>query len=472
METSGASTPSSSPPHDLNDVWGMPQKNYSYFNFVVAERTKYIPGSGPPLQPVTAALKHDKTGYILEKVFFKKELRYLVGFKDKPQLRVSVRPQNILDWVSEWEAENWEERDFIQKEKQDEELLLPFILAREARKQKKMDEKSRGFRIDGRKRKRSGSPTTQIPRKKVGTGRGRGRAPLEGRLTTKMSSLPGPGGRNQTHDEPATHPFTSPKSQRRISRGLAHIVTPLSESDDSESDEELEDIDAAINAQLNNVQTDLGSESPDPLTGGGAGSAAKSHVTAAGAFRGRKSSNFVDRSSVATVSAYEAGQMWDSLTKKAEHSTKITQAPSSQPAKYKQTTLPLSNNENAMMKRFVRENELRANRSLPRPVQENAMPPPILIEPDQPDMDGISKAMQFSKRPQSTFPPTTNLLQNQIHRSQVQLHKYKSPFDKPILNKTHISPYDDMQGSGARQSSVNQGALHICFLLRVKLVKC
>ena len=490
METSGASTPSSSPPRDLHEVWGMPQKNFSYFNFIVAERKEYIPGSGPPLQPVTAALQHDKTGYIIDKVFFKKELRYLVGFRDEPQLRVSVRPQNILNWVSEWEAEDWEERDFIQKEKEEEEALLPIILAQEARKQNKMEKVSReGVKTDVRKRKRSKSPTWKFPMKKVGTGRGRGRPPLAGRLATKMTPLPGPGRILQPSREPVLYPFTSPRSQRRASTGLAHIATPLLDSDDSETEEESDDTDAALKGQSDNDQTDQDSESPDPLVNEIAGPGLKNQHPEAASSKRCRSLSFVDRSTVATASAYEAGQIWDNLTRKAnqkasvhsslpsmnnntaksEHSIEITHTPAKGPFIQKQITPPVLYSSDAMATGMEKENKPKDKRPVPRQVQRYNITPPIHIAADPREFETLTQVTRTSMAPQNTISSITN----RSNRSHEQPYKYKSAFDNPVTNKTYKSPFDDPQEFVARQSTNNHSTWHCSYSFVVILsMKC
>jgi len=79
------------------------------FDFVVAERPKYIPGSGPPLAPIGIMPIHDKDGIILLKFEISKgQHRYVVSYDDKPYLKVSVKPENILDWVSPLTFETWE----------------------------------------------------------------------------------------------------------------------------------------------------------------------------------------------------------------------------------------------------------------------------------------------------------------------------------------------------------------------------
>ncbi|KAH8799456.1 hypothetical protein F5884DRAFT_869484 [Xylogone sp. PMI_703] len=54
----------------------------SHFNFKLTERPKYVPGSGPPLPPISLLPPHDKEGIILDLVNVSGSPRYLVGYKD------------------------------------------------------------------------------------------------------------------------------------------------------------------------------------------------------------------------------------------------------------------------------------------------------------------------------------------------------------------------------------------------------
>lgn len=100
---------STQPSNQAGPGWGGKKSGTSYFDFVVAPRPTYIPNSGPPLAPISGLPIHDKDGIILERVepyggpFF-----YLVGYEAKPQLRIGVKPQNILNWVSPRTFENFE----------------------------------------------------------------------------------------------------------------------------------------------------------------------------------------------------------------------------------------------------------------------------------------------------------------------------------------------------------------------------
>ena len=67
------------------------------FDFVVAERAIYFPGSGPPLAPISVMAPHDKDGIIEGRIIIDKVPMYIVTYEQHPYLRVSVKPQNILD---------------------------------------------------------------------------------------------------------------------------------------------------------------------------------------------------------------------------------------------------------------------------------------------------------------------------------------------------------------------------------------
>ncbi|KAH8602620.1 hypothetical protein B0O99DRAFT_4441 [Bisporella sp. PMI_857] len=253
-------------------VWGLHQKNYNYFNFVVCEhRPEYVPGSGPPMAPITPALEHDHKGYIVDKAFVEKELRYLVAFEDQPQLKVSVRPEDILNWVSSWAFEDWEHKEYKDRIKTEEEAKLA---RREARKQKKLDILSRAGSGTGaistkvgRKRKRSPKPNN--PRKKGVPGR-RGRPPL----IPILDPPSGPGRRHQPIVS-ALPAFTTLSSlSRKAGVGLADRARSVygSDSDDDASISTSE----ALNVQLNSpVKYSSESESPDPLQGKPEGDAPK-----------------------------------------------------------------------------------------------------------------------------------------------------------------------------------------------------
>jgi hypothetical protein len=106
------------------------------------------------------------------------ELKYVVGYEDNPHLKVTVRPDKILEWVSRRTLETWESDEYRRIEKEREEAELPGLRAREAAKRKRMDKLSRegGRKVDGRRRKRKAvevdpEKSFETPRKKGRRGR-------------------------------------------------------------------------------------------------------------------------------------------------------------------------------------------------------------------------------------------------------------------------------------------------------------
>ncbi|PBP26418.1 hypothetical protein BUE80_DR002776 [Diplocarpon rosae] len=85
-----------------------PQENE--FDFVVAERPKYTPGSGPPLAPISIMLPHDTSDTAVIETHFQHEdlPRYIVTYSDTPQLRIAVAPDRVLNYVSARTLEEYE----------------------------------------------------------------------------------------------------------------------------------------------------------------------------------------------------------------------------------------------------------------------------------------------------------------------------------------------------------------------------
>jgi hypothetical protein len=216
------------------------------FDFVVAERPKYIPNSGPPLAPISIMPAHDKDGIILDKIQPSGQALYVVGYEDKPHLRIAVKPQNILNWVS---ARTFFDYDYEQSQIQErlrEEIELPIILAKEERRrrkeEKKVERESRGI-VDGRKRKRT--LDLELPRKM-------GRTRINKAVLLPMAPPSGPGGRNQPPQEEVV--FTSPRSQHSQQPSLSTPVRGLAERITADSDTEDEDslaTELALERQLN-----------------------------------------------------------------------------------------------------------------------------------------------------------------------------------------------------------------------------
>ncbi|POS85623.1 hypothetical protein EPUL_001299 [Erysiphe pulchra] len=79
-----------------------------HFDFVVAERSIYTPGSGPEVPDPTPMAEHDRDGFIISELSIDRgDFTYIVTWKDKPHLLVSVRPQKIRDYVSARSYEEW-----------------------------------------------------------------------------------------------------------------------------------------------------------------------------------------------------------------------------------------------------------------------------------------------------------------------------------------------------------------------------
>ncbi|RSL39870.1 hypothetical protein CEP53_013746 [Fusarium sp. AF-6] len=84
------------------------------------KRTKgYVPGSGPPLQPISLLPPRDSTAYILDRIILPspgpaadgkplpRRMTYIVGWSDLPAARMLVPAMKILDYVSPQEVEEW-----------------------------------------------------------------------------------------------------------------------------------------------------------------------------------------------------------------------------------------------------------------------------------------------------------------------------------------------------------------------------
>ncbi|KAG6194829.1 hypothetical protein E4U10_002494 [Claviceps purpurea] len=93
-------------------------------SFVVAirSRPRYIPGTGPALQPPRLLPLAASTGYIIERILLPspglaadgrplpKRMTYIVGWRDLPAASLRVPAMDILDYVSQRTLEEWEER--------------------------------------------------------------------------------------------------------------------------------------------------------------------------------------------------------------------------------------------------------------------------------------------------------------------------------------------------------------------------
>ncbi|KAI6247038.1 hypothetical protein HI914_04870 [Erysiphe necator] len=79
-----------------------------HFDFVVTEKSIYTPGSGPEVPDPTPMAEHDRDGFIISELSIDRaNFTYIVTWRDKPHLLVSVRPQKIRDYVSARSYEEW-----------------------------------------------------------------------------------------------------------------------------------------------------------------------------------------------------------------------------------------------------------------------------------------------------------------------------------------------------------------------------
>ncbi|KAJ4326986.1 hypothetical protein N0V84_002599 [Fusarium piperis] len=79
----------------------------------------YIPGGGPPLQPISLLPPRDSTAYIIDRIILPspglaadgkplpRRMTYIVGWHDLPAARMLVPAMQILNYVSPQEVEEW-----------------------------------------------------------------------------------------------------------------------------------------------------------------------------------------------------------------------------------------------------------------------------------------------------------------------------------------------------------------------------
>ncbi|TFB00313.1 hypothetical protein CCMA1212_007784 [Trichoderma ghanense] len=94
----------------------------------------YVPGSGPPLQPISLLPPGDSTAYIIERVLLPspglapngrplpKRMAYLIGWRDLPAASKVVPAMQVLDYVSPRTLEDFEAR--LEQELDDEKSRL------------------------------------------------------------------------------------------------------------------------------------------------------------------------------------------------------------------------------------------------------------------------------------------------------------------------------------------------------------
>ncbi|KAG5982708.1 hypothetical protein E4U55_001498 [Claviceps digitariae] len=118
METIGQST--------LRPGAGLPipKKPNSRSNVIVAirPRPRYVPGTGPALQPLRLLPLTAPTGYIIERILLPspglaadgrplpKRMTYIVGWHDLPAASLMVPAMDVLEYVSPRALEEWEDQ--------------------------------------------------------------------------------------------------------------------------------------------------------------------------------------------------------------------------------------------------------------------------------------------------------------------------------------------------------------------------
>ncbi|PTB66835.1 hypothetical protein BBK36DRAFT_1116933 [Trichoderma citrinoviride] len=112
----------------------------------------YVPGSGPPLQPISLLPPGDSTAYIIERVLLPspglapngrplpKRMAYLIGWRDLPAASKVVPAMQVLDYVSPRTLEDFEAR--LEQELDDEKGRLEAelksdLVAPQAKKKKR-----------------------------------------------------------------------------------------------------------------------------------------------------------------------------------------------------------------------------------------------------------------------------------------------------------------------------------------------
>ncbi|RBR21364.1 uncharacterized protein FIESC28_04901 [Fusarium coffeatum] len=103
----------------MDSIQDQPTK--SRIKVCIPERPRdYVPGSGPPLQPISLLPPKDSTAYILERIILPssglaadgtplpRRMTYIVTWSDLPAAQMLVPAMDILDYVSPRELEEWE----------------------------------------------------------------------------------------------------------------------------------------------------------------------------------------------------------------------------------------------------------------------------------------------------------------------------------------------------------------------------
>lgn len=327
--------------YEVSSLNGLPYKKESYFDFVVADPPpRYTPGSGPPLAPISVLPPHDRDGFIVERTLVAGELRYVVCYEDSPHLTVSVRVQNILDWVSRRTLEQWESEEYERYLQERMELEMPAILAKEQAKRKRLERISRGEggrKVDGRRKRKIREVGSSRERAVDDMGPQKRRKP--GRLSRSRLSIANMASSTEPadgEDEDELRTYISPRrlsqqSQPSLStprsRGIAGVIV----LDSDESDDDSTDVDRQLKAQLDAASNlSESEESIHPLTdSGNAPSSLSQHSPKAkslGLTRDPSSEKSTPRrasfiggmSSTAATSSREAFSIYESIEQKSK----------------------------------------------------------------------------------------------------------------------------------------------------------
>lgn len=215
-----------------------------YFDFVIAERPIYIPNSGPPSQPISIMPPHDKDMLIDAEIQLGSNglWVYQVYNPSKPGLRVSVKPQNILDWVSRRTLEKWELEGPDRRRREQEEFL----------REQEAEQRAKKLKAPKSRATANGTPKTVQRKQKSAEIKNHSKRRVSSNATVP-ATLAGPARKRKSvvEDEPV---FTSPTTTHKRPKGRS-LTTPVKklepETDTAdEADLDEDDEDEAIARQL------------------------------------------------------------------------------------------------------------------------------------------------------------------------------------------------------------------------------
>ncbi len=105
---------------------------------------KYVPGSGPPPPQISLLPPRDSTAYIIDQFVLPTEkdmtptsrrlIHYHIGFTDLPAVKILIPCNQVLDYVSPRELEDWEYQNLEKKEEERARLLAEKQRARPPKK--------------------------------------------------------------------------------------------------------------------------------------------------------------------------------------------------------------------------------------------------------------------------------------------------------------------------------------------------